>query len=454
MSNASKQIIQRFKDWADNTAIIEKNKEYSYSDLMNKTLFYIEVLKKERIGSGYIVSLVSDYSFNSISLILALFQNNNIIVPITSSNDLEVKDRIKISQADVIIDLKSEDINITLTKNPSNKHSIIEELKSKNKSGLVLFSSGSTGEPKAMVHDLDILAESFLSKKTKRLNFLVFLLFDHIGGINTLFNCLSMGSIITVPHSRNPDEVCKIIERHKVQILPTSPTFLNLMLMSDCYNRFDLSSLILITYGTEPMPESLLIRLKEVFVKQKFLQTFGTSETGILKTSSKSNTSTLFKIENSDQEFKIVDNELYIKSKTKILGYLNYTSENFTKDGWFKTGDLVNKDDEGFLQIKGRKQEWINVGGEKVLPQEVEGLVLKLHYISDVLVYALPNPILGEIVSLDVVINYKESVPDNIKNDIRKFCKQNLEPYKVPVKINIVDKLTHSDRFKKLRKKL
>ncbi|HCN11554.1 MAG TPA: o-succinylbenzoate--CoA ligase, partial [Chryseobacterium sp.] len=171
------------------------------------------------------------------------------------------------------------------------------EITDKNQSGLVLFSSGTTGEPKVMVHNLTELAESFAQpKKTRNLNFLLFLMFDHIGGINTLLNCLNNGSAITLPENRNPAYILDLIQTQKVQILPTSPTFLNLMLMNENFADYDLSSLKMITYGTERMPQTLLNKLKERIPSVKFLQTFGTSETGILRTESKSSTSLFFKI--------------------------------------------------------------------------------------------------------------------------------------------------------------
>ena len=80
------------------------------------------------------------------------------------------------------------------------------------------------------------------------------------------------------------------------------------------FESYDLSSLKLITYGTEPMSENLLNILKNKLSKTKLIQTFGTSETGIIKTKSKSSGSLLVKFEDNDQEIKIMDGELWIKN--------------------------------------------------------------------------------------------------------------------------------------------
>ena len=235
-------------------------------------------------------------------------------------------------------------------------------------------------------------------------------------------------------------------------VLPSSPTFLNLILMSKANKKYDLSSLRMITYGTETMPESLLNRLKVAFPRVKFLQTFGTSETGIANTSSKSSNSTFMKIDDPELEYKIVDNELWLKSKTQVMGYLNSSMDSFTEDGWFKTGDLVEATEDGYIKIIGRNKEVINVGGEKVLPNEVESIVLEIPEIEDVMVYGEANIITGQTVVCDVVLK-DELTQNEIKKIVRKFCKDKLDSYKIPTKVNIVDKTNFGDRFKKIRRK-
>jgi acyl-CoA synthetase (AMP-forming)/AMP-acid ligase II len=200
------------------------------------------------------------------------------------------------------------------------------------------------------------------------------------------------------------------------------------------------------------MPESLLKKLKGVFPKVKFLQTFGTSETGIASTSSKSSNSTFMKIDDPELKYKIVDNELWLKSKTQIIGYLNSSMNSFTNDGWFKTGDLVETTDDGYIKIIGRNKEIINVGGEKVLPNEVESMILLIPEIEDVLVYGEKNIITGQTVVCDVVLK-EEIEARKIKKILRKYCKSKLASYKIPTKVNIVLKTNFGDRFKKIRKK-
>ena len=440
-------FIENFKNFDEKVAIVFNNQSYTYSELYDQ-IKIIEDRILSQIKRGEVVSILSDYSFESIALLIALYKNKNTIVPITTTIESEVKERIKESYTNKIIKIVNK--NYLIEESGSDeKHQMIKNLQTSSQSGLVLFSSGSTGKPKAMIHNFDNLVEHYKEKKEKSLNMILFLMFDHIGGLNTLLNILSMGATMIIPENRNADDVCKLLQDYKIRVLPSSPTFLNLILMTKSHEKYDLKSLRMITYGTEPMPESLLNRLKESFPRVKFLQTFGTSETGIANTYSKSSSSTFMKIDDPELEYKIVDNELWLKSKTQVIGYLNSSMDSFTEDGWFKTGDLVETAEDGFIKIIGRNKEVINVGGEKVLPIEIESVILEIPEIEDVMVYSEANSILGQAVVCDVVsiLDKKEA-----KKLVRRFCKDKLDNYKIPTKVIVVEKTNFGDRFKKIRR--
>lgn len=441
-------ILDKFKSFNSKNAIVFEDRIYTYEEFIKQIKDYKNILDTHNISSKVVV-ILGDYSFYNLALFFALNENKNIIVPITSNIKKVQDDFIKESFCQTIIKTDEKNLLIQNLKTTFS-HNMIDNLREKNSSGLILFSSGSTGKPKAMVHNLDTLIDSFKDKKEKSMNMLVFLMFDHIGGLNTVFNALCMGACLIIPKIKDAKTICELIEKYKIMVLPSSPTFLNLILISEEYKNYDLSSLRMITYGTETMPESLLLKLKEVFPKVKFLQTFGTSETGISTTSSKSSNSLFMKLEDINGEYKIVENELWLRSKTQVLGYLNASMDSFTSDGWFKTGDLVEVDGE-YIKIIGRAKEVINVGGQKVLPAEVESIILEMEEISDCMVYGEKNTITGQTVVCDVVLNKNI---ENIKKRVRVFCKDRLDAYKIPTKVNVVDKTNFSDRFKKIRRKV
>lgn len=434
---------------ADKTAVIFKEMEYSYASLVEKIEEYYGLVK-EKISEGAIVAIVSDYSFESIAMFFALHENRNVVVPITTKIVQEQDDRIRVANCDCRIDIDGENFKLSLMEGKQDNHQLVKQLIEGNHSGLILFSSGSTGAPKAMIHNLDNLVDSYKGKKGKRIVFLIFLMFDHIGGLNTLLNCLSMNVTMVFPEKREPEHVSGLIEKYKVNVLPASPTFLNLLLISECNLHYDMSSLRMITYGTEPMPDSLLVKLKDAFPRVKFLQTFGTSETGISQTASRSSDSTFLRIDDPNTEIKIVDGELWIRSKTQIMGYLNSSMDRFTKDGWFKTGDLVEEAGDGYIKIVGRNKELINVGGEKVLPSEVESVLFQMPGLIDCVVYGESNPITGKMVVAKVL--FKDEIKTSeAKKRVVMFCSDKLDRYKIPAKVVLMKESEYSERFKKKR---
>jgi acyl-coenzyme A synthetase/AMP-(fatty) acid ligase len=445
-------LINTFANLADKKAIIFKDATYTYSNLYEQIVYYVELLKTKTVTPGSIVAINSDYSFEVISLFFALTENKNIIVPISTTVLTEIDRRLESVGVDYVFDFQNDTPVFTDLHGNDSKHALLRQLVASGKPGLVLFSSGSTGEPKAMLHDLKALIGSYGGKKQKKINTMIFLTFDHIGGIDTMLRLLSIGGTLTIPLSRQPEDICRSIQKYKVDVLPSSPTFLNLMLLSGIYRKYDLSSLKIIAFGAEPMPESLLLRLKALFSDVDFQQKFGTSETNAIRINNMSGNSLFFRFDDPNLEYKIVNDELWLKSKTKILGYLNAPMDSFTEDGWFKTGDLVEMADNGYIKIVGRDKEVINVGGEKVLPAEVESVLLEMNEFSDVMVYGEQNQITGQIVVADVVLK-KEMGRREVKKIVRKFCKSRLEHYKIPTKVVIVEKTNYGDRFKKIRRK-
>jgi len=428
-------------------AIVWNDKTYDYQWLLDRLQYWEKNIESEPIRQGSMVVLEADFSPNAVALFLALLERRCIIIPLTSSVEKQKPEFIRIAQGEVSVTIDHTDkVQITHLPNYA-KHPIYRQLKSLVHPGLVLFSSGSTGKSKAAVHDLVPLLEKF---KVRRhcLKTITFLLYDHIGGVNTLFYILSNSGCIITVQDRSPDAVLEIVEKYKVELLPTSPTFINLVLFSEAYKRHDISSLKLVTYGTEPMPESSLKRFHELFPNIRMLQTYGLSELGILRSKSKSSASLWVKVGGEGFETRVVDGILQIRAQTAMLGYLNAPSP-FTEDGWFDTGDAVEKDGE-YIRILGRKTEIINVGGRKVYPAEVENVIQELDNVAEVTVYGEKNPIVGKIVCAQVSLVGREDRRTFVLR-LKRRCRERLENYKVPVKIMIVHQSQASDRFKKIR---
>lgn len=439
-------LIENFKKNKNSIALIWNNQTYYYSDIMSKYFQFQDFLKENEILQGAVVSLYSDFTPNTIALLLALIQNKNIIVPF--NYPLVETTKIEIAQVEVEISVNVVDDTITLNKlNIIAKHDYYQILRNEKSSGLVLFTSGTSGFPKAAVHNFNKLLNKFKKNRTsyRTINFL---LFDHWGGLNTLFHTLSNTGVVLALRDRKPEAVCEFIEKYKVELLPVSPTFLNLLIVSENYKFYDLTSLKIITYGTEPMPENTLKRAKSIFPFVKFQQTYGLIELGVLRSKSKDDESLWVKLGGDGYELRVVDSILQIKSESAMLGYLNADSP-FTEDGFFITGDEVELNGE-YYKILGRKSEIINVGGEKVYPQEVENVILELDNVNDVTVFGEKNLLLGNIVCAK--ISLKSSEDSNLfKKRLKLFCKSKLQSFKIPVKIEILDEIIITERQKKRR---
>ncbi len=442
-------LLEVFRKNQSAKALVWNRKSYSYEWLLKQIQDWEKKLDQEKVKPGTVVALEADFSPNAVALFLALMNRNAVLVPLTKSVEAKKPEFLEISQAELMISIDEKDsISWTRLERKAD-HEFYKNLRSKGHPGLVLFSSGSTGKSKAAVHDLTGILEKFKIQK-RSFRTITFLLYDHIGGVNTMLYTLSnAGCMVTVPQ-RTPDEVLHAVEEHQVELLPTSPTFINLILLSEAYKRYSLQSLKTVTYGTEPMPESTLRQFHQLFPEIRLQQTYGLSELGILRSQSKSSDSLWVKVGGEGFETRVVDGMLQIKAQSAMLGYLNAPSP-FTEDGWFLTGDSVEVDGE-YLRILGRKSELINVGGEKVYPAEVESVILELDNIQDVTVFAEKNPIMGNIVCAKVFLKQEEDLKQ-LCNRIKSHCRTRLQPYKVPIKISVQNEKQHSERFKKTRVK-
>ena len=443
-------FYENFQIHSTEIAINWKDRYYRYYELMEDIIKFRKYLEQNNINQGSRVALFGDFTPKSISLLFALIEIKSIIIPLNKASIKDQKKYLNIAEAEFAFYLNDDDELILESFNTikESTHQIYIDLISSKEPGLVLFSSGTSGEPKCAVHNLNKLLIKYSSKR-KTLRTLNFLLFDHWGGLNTMFHILSNGGMLVSVKDRSPEGICQLIQKYKIQLLPTTPTFLNLLLLnSNLFQKYDLSSLEIITYGAEPMPKSTLNRVSDEFKNVKLLQTYGLIELGVMRSKSENNNSLWFKIEDENYKMKVVKKILYIKTDSAMLGYLNAASP-FDEDGWFITGDEVEEKGE-FIKVLGRKSEIINVGGEKVYPQEVENVIKEIKNIFDVLVFGEPNALVGTIVCARVkLINIEDE--KSVITRVKLECKKQLPSFKRPVKIFFEESEFYNDRFKKIR---
>ena len=389
------------------------------------------------IQSGDVVALIGDFDPQSLLTLLKLVDRKVILVPLTVETKAQHEYFFNAALVTVVI----EGSNVRRI-NRTNKHQLIDALRDKGHAGLVLFSTGTTDRPKAILHDLTLFMKRFQTQRPT-LKTINFLLFDHIGGLNTLLHTLYNKGTVVAPISRKVEDILAMCVEHQIEVLPTTPTFLRMMLLSGLIPDSIPDSLRIITYGTERMDQPTLDALCEILPNVDFRQTFGMSEIGIVRVKSESRNSLFMKVGGEGVETRVVDNVLEIRSKSRMLGYLNAESP-FDKNGWYNTKDIVEERD-GYYKVSGRTSEVINVGGLKFMASEVERVALLFENVHLAKAEAKPNPITGQHVELTVQPTTNRKLD---KSELKTFLSSQLPKHMVPTRLKL-SSVTISHRFKR-----
>ncbi|MCV2357233.1 long-chain fatty acid--CoA ligase [Paucibacter sp. B2R-40] len=430
-------------------AFIHKGQVCNYGQVSADIAKYTQQLSAQGVRAGQTVVVLADYAPDVFCVILALASLKAMVVPMTRGSVIEETEALAISGCDHAIEFAQDGLSWTIKPHEvSVSNSLLDEFRATGRSGLVLFSSGSTGKPKGMLHDFERVMDKFRVARAPVVA-IPFLMLDHFGGINTILAITaSLGTVVTA-ENRAIATICEAIQDHKVELLPTTPSFLTLLAATDLAQRYDLSSLKRITYGTETMPQSTLDRIRAKFAGVELQQTYGLSEVGVLRSQSRPDGSLWVRIGGSGFETEVRDGILWIRSDYRMLGYLNAPS-GFDAEGWFNTQDRVEVDGD-YFRILGRVTDLINVGGQKVYPAEVEDVILALNNVDDVVVVGEKHALLGQIVVAKVALHEAEPLAE-LRLRVRKACLAKLAAFKVPAKVELLDQEIYSARFKKMRR--
>ena len=428
--NILEKLTERWRD-IDYPFLVHSSGALRFSELVEQN-----AVDWSEIKSGDVVALIGDFDPQSIFTLLQLIDKNVILVPLTVDTRAQHEYFFETALVDVVIEGKEVKRIIH-----GMKREFIESLRSKDHAGLVLFSTGTTGRPKAILHDLTLFMRRFETPRPT-LKTINFLLFDHIGGLNTLLHTLFNKGTVVAPKSRRVEDILATCSEHEIEVLPTTPTFLRMMLLSGLIPDQVPETLRIITYGTERMDQSTLDALCELLPNVDFRQTFGMSELGIVRVKSEACNSLFMNVGGEGVETRVVDNVLEIRSKTRMLGYLNANSP-FDEEGWYNTKDIVEERD-GYYKVTGRTSEVINVGGLKFMASEVERVVLQYEHVELAKAEAQPNPITGQHVELIV---QPARGHDLDKAALKAFLSEQLPSHMMPKRLKITS-VSVGHRFK------
>ncbi len=430
------QILDRlteiFEQYRTQHAFVFEDEGYTYSWLLDAIDKYALQLRHDGLTSGSVVLFEGRFAPWDIAALIALMQYGAIVVPRVVGEAGRQGDIVAISQAQYHVTIDDLHQLHLFDLEQSGEHSLYSKLRKHKHSGLVLFTSGTTGQPKGIVHDVTRFLAKYSGREPRSQRIVAHLIFDHMGGIDTLFYSLFNASTLIIPKSRDPQSVAQAIQEHQAELFPTSPSFLNLLLLSGIFGTFDLSSLQKIAYGSEPMSPTTLSQIHQALPHVKLTQTYGSTEAGVLRSVSKSSDSLLVKLGGSGIETRVIDGILQVRSPNMMLGVLD-DPQAITFDGWYNTQDLVEEHD-GYLHIFGRANNFINVGGEKVNPVQVENTIRELAFIEDVRVYGERNPIMGQIVCAKVTLT-ADTDKTSATRQIKQHCLKTLGKHATPTRI-------------------
>jgi long-chain acyl-CoA synthetase len=435
-------LLTRMQEFGDREAIVCVGARADYAAFGARIEQWNHFFDESEIPPGAVVAISGSYSVDACALFIALGTSGRVAAPLPDGED--PGRYLAVSAADAIVEFASPGVWSCSRLQPPPAPPLLQMLRDRGAGGVIVFSSGSTGQSKAGLFEFAILMGRYTEARQGRRT-LAFLMLDHLGGIHTMLHTLANGGALIAANERTAEAICRTIERDRVELLPTTPTFLRMLAISGLHRRFDLSSLRLITYGTEPMPPATLRGLMAIFPEVRFKQTYGLSELGVLPTRSRAPDSLWLQI---GCETRVIDGILWIKSTTAMLGYLNRPSP-FDGEGWYNTGDAVEVDGD-YLRVLGRDSDLINVGGQKVYPAEVEDALLSLENVRDATVWGQANPVTGEVVAARVTLAAPEEQAA-FEGRLYEFCQERLAPYKIPAVVEIVGSDHYGKRFKKVR---
>lgn len=306
-------------------------------------------------------------------------------------------------------------------------------------SGITIFTSGTTGQPKQVRHTVQTLTRSvrvgteyegqvwgFAYNPTHMAGLQVF--FQAFENLNTLVNVFNLGRL----------EVNTLLKSTGITHLSATPTFYRLLLpVEEVFEKVQR-----VTLGGEKSEQRLYDFIRQLFPCAKINNIYASTEAGSLFAARGEN----FQIPgNLSDKFRVEEDELLIHKS--LLG----ESESFEYSGeYYRTGDLIEWVDEskGIFRFKSRKNELINIGGYKVNPEEVESVLLQIEGVQQAVVYGKPNSVLGNVLCAELKV-----LPgmEWTEAQIRQCLQNKLQDFKIPRRIKFVERflLTRTGKIKR-----
>jgi acyl-CoA synthetase (AMP-forming)/AMP-acid ligase II len=303
----------------------------------------------------------------------------------------------------------------------------------------LVLTTGTTGAPRGVRQDWNRLLRS-----TRRIapaadqRWLLAYGLHQFAGLQILLHVFASGATLVAPAPRRPREGLAAMREHAVTHASATPTYWRFLLAELRADGGPVPEIVQITLGGEAIPAPVLTELARTFPTAKISQVYAASEFGssgsMRDGRSGLSLDVLDRGDDADIAMKIVDGELWVRSRVGMLGY--YGEPPVEPDAWRATGDLVDVVGDRIV-FRGRTSEVINVGGVKVHPLPIEERIGAVPGVDVARVFGRPNPMTGAIVAVEVVAA-PDADHDTVAAGIRAAC-ADLPPASRPRSIKFVD---------------
>ena len=400
--------------------LIDNDKSYSYDDL----------LQSLNISSEYCpLYKTSDIYSYFVNLIKALAANKPLVLLDSDLNPAEID-----GVDEHLVNVKEE----IAKKSYKSMGEIVEDIQNST-SEITIFTSGTTGQPKKVLHTVATLTRSVRTGERYVGQIWAYAYNPtHMAGLQVFFQAFENLNTLVNVFNKQRSEVYELINKHNITHISATPTFYRLLLPFEQ----EYKTVVRVTLGGEKSDSHLYENIKKIFPEAKINNVYASTEAGSLFAAK----GDCFQIpEKIRDKFEVVDDELLIHKS--LLG----KSDSFKFEGdYYHSGDLIEWVDKesGLFRFKSRKNELINVGGYKVNPGEVENILLSIEGVKQVLVYGKANSILGNVLCADIQLEDGVALTDV---EIKKALRSQLQDFKIPRRIKFVEQmsLTRTGKLKR-----
>jgi acyl-CoA synthetase (AMP-forming)/AMP-acid ligase II len=308
----------------------------------------------------------------------------------------------------------------------------------------------------------------YVSSARKRQSMLSLTPLYATGGHYGLRSSLINGYLYTAPIRFHPVHALEIIEREQVGTLVATPSMYRLLLDVEDFDKYDKSSLLVVTSSMAYMPPELAERVRKRF-KCPLMISYGSTEGGAITSTGLGDTGKVATDSightTGGAEVKIVDadhtevpkgqiGEIAVRGAGVMAGYYKapeLTAAALDDDGWYYTGDVGSMDEKGIVKISGRKKDMIIRGGQNIFPPEIEVHINSHPAVHTSAVVGVPSAIYGEAVWAFVVPAEGQTITEE---EVLRHCRRALTAFKVPAEVRIVDELPMAAQLKVQKYKL